>query len=131
MALHGATASQTSASIAPDSTEYGDRQTLEAGLGAAVGGATQLPATSPATPSSPAGSIGDPMAALLGGLDPGAGPGPLTTGLSVGAGAGPLGEQQQQSPVQVKLQSLATSARSPMTRAAARNELRRVNREAV
>lgn len=130
MAKHGATVSQTAASITPDSTEYGDRQTLEAGLAGAVGG-TQLPTQSPAGPSAPAGSIGDPMAALAGGLNPGTGTGPLTTGLSVGAGAGPLGQEQQESPVKVKLQTIATTARSPMTRAAARNELRRLSREAV
>lgn len=131
MARHGATASQTAASITPDSTQYGDRQKLEDGLGQAVGGATQPPAPSPNSPSAPAGSIGDPMAALQGGLDPGTGTGPLTTGLSVGAGAGPAGQEQQESPVKVRLQMVAQTARSPLTRAAARTELRRVSREAV
>lgn len=125
-----ASADQLIKSIEPGSTEYGDRQTLEAGLATAVSGTPSGPAaTAAASRAVPVDSTTDPLAAVLSGqLDIGSG-GPITDGLSVGAGAGPGGAPEQQHPVKVRLQQVATQAKSPLTRAAARNELRRLVRE--
>jgi len=129
----GATASDLAKGIAPGSTEYGDRQVLEDGLGdAIIDQPTGAPNPAAGAPPLPVDSTGDPMAALLSGqLNPNAGQDPLTSGLSVGLGAGTPGSIEQQDPVKTRLQQVAQFAKSPLVRAAARNELRRITREAI
>lgn len=122
------TPSTLSAAIQPGSTEYGDRQTLEAGLATlpgAGGGAPPPSGGGPAAGGVP--SMGDPLSALLsGGVDPTGGAGMLTDGLSVGPGTMPPG--QQEDPLMTTLRTAAAEARSPVLRALARNELRRLTR---
>ncbi len=113
-------------SIEPGSTEYGDRQELEAGLSSAVqpGAPAQSPQASAQT------AAGNPLAALLGGdINPNQAEDlPTTAGLSVGPGPGPYGADTED-PRMVKLRQAATTARSPELRQIARNELRRLVRE--
>lgn len=119
------------AGITPGSLEYGKRAPLEAGLLAGGGGGTATPGAIGA-PSLPQDSVQDPIAALLSGdIDPGGQTAPLTSGLSVGPGPGSLGDSPAERPVKVRLQNIASTAASPLTRAMARNELRRLVREAV
>lgn len=123
------TPSTLTSAIEPGSTEYGDRQTLEAGLATlpgASGGAPPPPGGGPAAGGIP--TMGDPLTALLSGsVNPtGGGQGVLTDGLSVGPGTMPPG--QEENPVMSVLRTAATEARSPVLRALARNELRRLTR---
>ena len=121
-----ATAGDLANSIEPGSTEYGDRQVLEQGLAAAVPGNAGGPDPAAAAPPAPVDGLGDPLGALLGGsVDPQGG-GAITDGLSVGPGTGPGGVSQQQDPRLTRLQQLAQHAKSPLLRASARNELRRL-----
>lgn len=120
------------AGIEPGSTEYGDRQTLEAGLATLP----SAPGGAPA-PSAPAGGgappingVTDPLGALMSGvIDPGQS-GALTDGLSVGPGTPPPGQGEAEQPVKTRLREIAMNARSPVLRAIARNELRRLTRQA-
>lgn len=123
-----ASASDLQAGIQPDSTEYGDRQTLEAGIGAAVGAGGAAGGGGAASAAPPLDSSRDPMAALISGdLNPKAEGVALTDGLSVGPGDSPtLSATDTQ---HAKLLQLAQHAPSPLVRAAARAELRvRVSR---
>lgn len=123
-----ATASDLSAAIQPGSTEYGDRQVLEEGL-AQVVPQQQGPSTAATSAPPPLDSTTDPLAAILQGkLDPGAS-GAITDGLSVGPGVTPNAAPQD--PVLIRLRNIATTAKSPLVRAAARNEMRRRVREPV
>ena len=120
-----ASPSQNIASIEPGSTEYGDRQKLEAGL-AAGGAPTGAPNPAAGGPAPQLDAGTDPLGAILNGsLNPG-GSDELTAGLSVGPGPGPLGDTNVPDPKKVRLAQIAETARSPMLRAAARNELRRL-----
>ena len=118
-----ASASDLAKSIQPDSTQYGDRKSLEAGLGAAVGAGGPAPSGGAASAAPPLDSSRDPMAALLSGdLNPGGGDVPLTDGLGVGPGMTPGAGQQDSR--ESRLRQLAQSAQTPLLRAAARSELR-------
>lgn len=125
-----ATASDLTAGIAPGSLEHGERAPLEAGLmSGAVGGASQ--GAAPSAPPPPVDAVGNPLAALINGdINPGGQPDPLTAGLSVGPGPGPAGTDPLE-PKKVRLRQIATQGDSPLLRAAARNELRRMVRAAV
>lgn len=127
------TASDLIGGIEPGSVEHGQRASLEQGLSSALGEAPQTgPNPAAGQPDLPLDNVDDPIAALLSGdLDPGGGQDPLTSGLSVGPGAGPAGTQAFQDPKKVRLQQLANEARSPLVRAAARNELRRLTGDRV
>ena len=116
-----ASAEQLKQSIEPGSTQYGDRQALEAGLSSAV---------APGTPAQPPQAVaqtgaGNPIEALLGDdLSPHQPQDlPTTAGLSVGQGPGPYGAEQED-PQMVKLRQAATSARSPELRQIARRLVR-------
>lgn len=123
------TRSDLAAGIAPGSLEYGARDDLVAGLQSAVGSPSPTGAPNPQVEQGPPplDSVDDPIAALLGGqIDPGQSGNPLTSGLSVGAGPGPAGTQPQKDPKKLQLMQIATTAASPIIRAAARAELRRL-----
>ncbi len=116
-------------SIAPGSTESGDRQTLEADIQAIMGGGggEQMP---PATPSiSGQDPFGDPESALTG-ADGFSSDLPVTAGLDVGPGAGatqsfgnlPISTMQS-------LQDMAINAKTPQVRQMALLALRRIVRE--
>ena len=117
--------------IEAGSIPYGERQTLEANLPAALG------AGSPGQPEAPAqgGALAipeDPLGALLSGEVAGDPEQPSTAGLSVGPGDGPatapdvmLGSRAE------KLRQLAAESTSPLIQSAARNELRRMAREGI
>ncbi len=120
------TARQMRDAIEPGSTDYGDRQTLEAGLAEATQQSTPAPADLAAP--APAGGPGDPLSMLLEGglgLDTDA---PLTSGLSVGPGPGPAlsGDPVAMSQAE-RLRMVATQAASPQLRAAARRLLKRLD----
>ena len=125
--------SDTAAAITPGSLEYGDRQKLVAGLqSVGTGGQPAAPNPAAGTLPPPVDGANDPLAALLGGqINPQGTDNPLTSGLSVGPGNGPDGVQNLQDPRKVRLQQIATKASSPMLRAAARLELRRLVGERV
>ena len=120
----------TSQAIAPGSTAYGDRQSLEAGLASAMGGGG---GGGPAGggPTSVAPPQEDALGAMLSGAV-GTGSAPFTDGLSFGPGAGP---PQAQDPMlgdrANRLRLIATQAASPQLRAIARAELRRMAREPI
>lgn len=114
-------ASDISDSIAPGSTEYGDRQVIEDRIQQA---AVQSP--TPRVPGQASGATQDRLSA---------GPVselPVTDGLSVGPGTGPVraaGVEQGQTPEQLRL--IATNARNPVIRKLARDALRaNLNRSA-
>jgi len=119
-----ASPSESIAAIEPGSTEYGDRATLEAGLTELGGGAGVGPGGSPAPGATPLPATGDPLGELMGGGVPGNPNLPLTDGLSVGPGAGPAVEDPMLSTRAERIRVIATSAESPMLRAAARAQLR-------
>lgn len=125
----GASPSEIAAAIEPGSTEYGNRQELEAGLATLPSGeAGEAPAPNPAAgvAAPPVDMGSDPLSALLSGaVDPG-NAGPVTQGMSVGPGAGPPGAQED--PTVVKLRKLAMQSSSPVLRALARRELLRITR---
>lgn len=114
-------------SIEPGSTEYGDRQTLEAGL-AQLGPSGVTPEGGPAPAAAGMPLPDDPIGALLGGsvsMPPT--DGPLTAGLSVGAGPGPMSEAlPAEDPRAQKLRMVATQAASPSLRHIARRMLERL-----
>lgn len=121
--------------IQPGSIPYGERQTLEENLPLATAG----PAGPGGGPGEGApddgGSVAipeDPIGALLSGeVEPDSGE-PSTAGLSVGPGRGPAQEDDvMMSGRAEKIRMLATEASSPMIRAAARNELRRMARKGI
>lgn len=116
--------------IAPGSVEHGQRDDLEAGLSGALGSSPGVGPGGPPQPGMPQSAAGSPLDALLGGqiTPPQGNDLPLTAGLSVGPGAGPAGLPGQD-PRKAKLQQMATTARSPVLRQVARNELRRLVRE--
>ena len=121
----------TSNAIAPGSTQYGDRQNLEAGLSqimsGAGGGSAGAPTTTPA-PRVPGSS--NPLAALASGVVSGNPNSPVTAGMSVGPGPGPaVGMDPMMGDRANRLRALATQAASPALRALARAELRRMVRE--
>lgn len=125
-----ATPSDLIAGIEPGSLPQGERAPLEAGLaGGAVPGDSPTPAGGPALPMD---SIQDPIAALLSGdINPGGQDTPLTSGLSVGPGPGAMGGDLSENPTSVRFRQVAMTASSPLTRAVARNELRRMNRTKI
>lgn len=128
------TARDTINSIQPGSIPHGERGGLEAGLqevlGGQAGGASG--GGGGVAPASPLPSPNDPLGALLGGQVPGDANLPVTDGLSVGAGAAPISEADPMlSDRASKLRAIATEASSPMLRAAARGELRRMARGLV
>ena len=117
--------------IEPGSTASGDRATLESGLSEVLSGAEGGQAAP--GPGGPAGvSIPeDPMGALLSGAV-GGDELPATEGLSVGPGGGPAQEATQMLGTRAEsLRSIAQEASSPMLRAAARSELRRMTKEGI
>lgn len=118
-------ADDISRTIEPGSTEFGERDDIEANLQSAI---PQLqgsagPASPGLLPSGGAGSSVNPMQELLGGEVSDL---PVTDGMSVGPGAGP-GQTAQgvaDSPTMNKLRLLATEAKNPVLRQKARNALR-------
>lgn len=121
------------ASIQPGSTEYGDRQKLIAGIQAtSIGEGASGPNPEAGSTSPSLDAVDDPLAALLSGsINPQGQNNPQTTGLSVGPGTGPEGQAEQQDPRKVRLQQIATTASSPLLRASARAELRRLVLERI
>ena len=119
--------------IEAGSTEYGDRQVLEAGLAtlpSGTQGGAPAPVGAPAGGGSgPLAGPVDPLGALATGTINPNEQGLLTDGLSVGPGTMPPGTGADD-PVKVRLREIATEARSPVLRALARNELRRLTRQA-
>lgn len=126
-------AERTRAAIAPGSTEYGERASLEAAIGqaGAGGGGPAAPIAGGGGAASALPSPTDPLGALLSGsISPEEKP--LTDGLSFGPGAGPTrGDDPLLSDYAQRLRTLATEAASPMLRAAARTRLRRMSRTQV
>ncbi len=117
--------------ITPGSTESGDRQVLESGLSQVLSGQeSQQQAAAPG--AVPGVSIPeDPLGALLSGTVQGDEL-PPTEGLSVGAGGGPAQEATHMLGSRAaSLRALAQEASSPMLRAAARSELRRMTKEGI
>ena len=126
-----ATASDLVAGIEPRSLPHGERANLEANLPGALAAPTGAPnpaAAGAAVQSAQLPGVEDPLAMLANGdVTLPAPEGPVTAGLSVGPGPGPL--QEQQDPRVVRLQQIATEASTPLLRAAARAELRRITGE--
>ncbi len=114
--------------IQAGSTEYGDRQALEAGL-------SQLPNAAPlgntATPDGgePLPAAGSPLEMLLSG-ELGEDADPVTAGLSVGSGPGPVAQSPFTDDAFERLRFVAENAKTPRLRAMARATLRRRVREA-
>ena len=109
--------------IEAGSTEYGDRQKLEAGL-ASLGGTSPSAGAGGSSPgTTPLPATDDPLGALLSGSVSGGG-GPPTDGLSVGPGMGAPAEDPMMTDKANRLRMVATNAESPMLRAAARAQLR-------
>lgn len=114
--------------IEPGSTESGDRQTLESGLSQVL--------TEQETQQGGQAAPGvvvpeDPIGALLSGEAAGDDL-PTTEGLSVGPGGGPGGTAGiMQGSRADSLRQIANEASSPMLRAAARAELRRMTKEGI
>lgn len=121
-----ATKEQVQRSIAPGSTEFGDRQQMESNLAAAMPSQTGgAPGRGPSGPP-PAGGGGDPMQALLGGL--GQSPLPVTSGLSVGPGSGPQDLSPEVNDKVAKLRMMVSQAKTPLLRHMAKQELLRMAR---
>lgn len=121
-------ASQLAGAIEPGSTEYGDRQVLESGLATAVPGNTGAGNPAVANVPPPVDAGGDPLSALLNGAVKAPQTEALTDGLSVGGGYTP-GDSPD--PYVERVRQVATQSKSPVVRAIARNELRRLAQEAV
>lgn len=118
--------------IEPGSTEYGTRQGLEADLASVSGAPVQGGAAAGA--GVPQMTIPeDPIGGLLSGEAPGNDQLPVTDGLSVGPGmGGPTGvDPKMLTPRAERVRDLAINATSHSIRQAARNELRRMHREAI
>lgn len=116
-------------SIEPGSTEYGDRQGLEANLQQVIGGAAPVGGPQQVAGGTPIPTPEDPIGALIGGdIDPGVA-GPVTDGLSVGPGNSPGNPMD---PLQTdraqRLRLLATQASTPAVRSTARRMLRQMSR---
>lgn len=116
--------------ISPGSTEFGDRQGLEQGLGDVLNaGPSPAPSGGP-LPAAPDGAQAglDPINALLGGLH--TSDLPVTSGLRQGPGRAPLAPGASQLPATTmqKLQQVALNAKSPQMRHMARVSLRRIAR---
>lgn len=128
--------SQAAKAIEPGSTASGDRQTLEAGLGAVLGGDASGQGGGP-PPAPGAGGLTipeDPIGALLSGEAPGNPDIPLSDGLDLGPGAGAPNNNihpAMKTSRADRVRDLAMNASTPMIRQAARNELRRMMREPV
>lgn len=126
----GAGSDLTSRAIAPGSTEYGERGSLEAGLSSAMsGGGGGTGAAGSGSVAAPVPSANDPLGALASGLVvPGGDMPPITDGLSVGPGAGPATMDPMLGDRAERLRMLATNAKSPLLRNYARIALRRILR---
>lgn len=113
--------------ISPNSTAYGDRQTLEAGLSQAGGGG-EGGAPTGAGPAPILPATGNPLGDMLSGAITPDSSGPLTEGLSVGPGAGPI--EQPPGPYDNdearKLQELSTQSTSPTLRRLAQIRLQQI-----
>ena len=114
-----------SRAIEPGSIPYGERQTLESNLPAALSQAES--AAGPVVGAGAGAPVpSDPLQALLSGEVSG-GDLPVTDGLSVGPGASPVPQAgPMQSPRAERIRQLATQATNPRVRTAARMELRRM-----
>ncbi len=115
-------------SIAPGSTEFGERQNLEADIQSIMGGGgEQMP------PVTPAISSQDPFSgpeSALAGTDGFSSDLPITAGLSVGPGAGPTQSfGNLPIPTMQVLQDMALNAKTPQVRQMALLALRRIVRE--
>ncbi|MEE8374263.1 MAG: hypothetical protein V3R87_11140 [Dehalococcoidia bacterium] len=117
--------------IEPGSTESGDRATLESGLSQVLSG-QEAQQQAPAPGASPGvATPEDPLGALLSGEVSGD-EFPSTEGLSVGPGGGPAQEATHMMGSRAEsLRAIAQEASSPMLRAAARSELRRMTKEGI
>jgi hypothetical protein len=125
------TVRDTQRAIEPGSTESGDRAVLESGLSQVLSG-QQAQAQAPGPGAVPGVSTPeDPLGALLSGAV-GGDELPSTEGLSVGPGGGPAQEAVHMMGTRAEsLRSIAQEASSPMLRAAARSELRRMTKEGI
>lgn len=114
--------------IEANSTEYGDRQTLEEGLQALQGGG---PMPSPdggvAPPSTTLPAQGSPFSALLSGEVKAPTGNPLSAGLSVGPGSGPANGPTDND-VGQKLKMILEQSSSPTLRRLAYMRLRAMQR---
>lgn len=124
-----ANADTTKKAIAPGSIPFGERQGVEAGLEAVLGGGGE----GQAPPSVPRISSDDPFSSPMAALE---GKGgfesnlPITAGLSVGPGPGPMpGLNDMPVPVVQRLQDVALHAKTPHIRQMALIALRRLARE--
>jgi hypothetical protein len=124
------TLEQTQAAIEPGSTEYGERDVLEGGIAAALGGAEGGAAPAPEAgmaPAPPAEEPGmTPMDFLSG--DGHTSDLPVTSGLDYGPGEGPL-PSWEATDTQRKLQELAQYGRTAAVRRAALQALMAVSGE--
>lgn len=117
--------------IEPGSIPYGERQTLEAGLSEISASAAPTGGPAQAAAVAPMPIPEDPIGALISGsVDPGASNSPITSGLSVGSGPGPAAvpADPMMGGKAAQLRLLAQNAASPTVRAAARRQLRRMER---
>jgi len=130
--------SKVAAAIQPNSTQYGDRKNLQAGVMQAMQGGSPgmggMPGAGMGGPPmmEAAPSPTEPMGALLGEFSPedfGNPEDPITQGLSYGPGGGPTEVQAEPiSDLQSKLIAIATYAKTPHLRMQARMALRRLVR---
>lgn len=115
--------------IEPGSTDYGDRQTLEAGL-AQVGGGAPTGGGGTPSPTTVMPSAGNPLSSLLSGaISPG--DSPITSGLSVGPGDGPMNAppvSPTDNDLGYKLKLIASQSTSPTLRRLAMARLKRMYR---
>jgi len=125
--------SKVAAAIQPDSTQYGERDNLVAGLNQVMQGAPQGAGGMPMTMGpSIAPSPMDPLGQLMGEFSPedfGNSDDPVTAGLSYGPGSGPVETGAPPiSDLQSKLMAIAQYAKTPHLRMQARMALRRLVR---
>lgn len=117
--------------IEPGSVPHGERGALEQGLSEVLSNPQRGVQPVPGGGPSPLAIPEDPIGALLSGEVAGDDL-PSTAGLSVGPGPGPAQTQDVMLGTRAeRTRQIAQEASSPMIRAAARNELRRMARQAV
>lgn len=116
------------AAIQPNSTAYGDRQSLETALSTVGGGAPAGGGGTP-SPTTAAAPLGNPLGSLLSGSVTPGDQGPLSSGLTHGPGPGPSGQQSAgplDSDLGTKLKMIASQAASPALRQLAHQRLRQL-----
>lgn len=126
--MPGPTASQAEAAIEPGSVPHGDRQVLEEGLAATLGGPAAGAGAGGPPPGAAAGLTGgDPLSQMMSdgmGIESGGIP---TSGMSVGPGEGRVAEGRMNSDPAQRLRQIALGAKMPSLRFAAERLLRRMS----